>query len=183
MHLSTEAYFAASETGDAVTAIADLAARAEGLIALSGGLEGPIDRSLAEGNVEIASARTEELKRIFGDRFYVELQRHGLTQERTVEPLLLKLAYDLDLPIVATNAPYFASADDFEAHDALLCIAEGTYVAVDERRRLSREHYFKTGEEMRALFADLPEAIDNTIEIARRCAYRPLQRQPILRRS
>jgi DNA polymerase III subunit alpha len=180
MHLSTEAYCAASETGDAVTAIADLTTRAEGLIALSGGLEGPIDRSLAEGNVELARARTEQLKRIFGDRFYVELQRHGLTQERNVEPLLLRLAYDLDLPIVATNAPYFASADDFEAHDALLCIAEGTYVAVDERRRLSPEHYFKTGEEMRALFADLPEAIDNTIEIARRCAYRPLQRQPIL---
>ncbi len=180
MHLSTEAYFAASETGDAVTAIADLAARAEGLIALSGGFEGPIDRSLAEGNGELARARTEELKRIFGDRFYIELQRHGLTQQRTVEPLLLNLAYDLDLPIVATNEPYFASADDFEAHDALLCIAEGTYVAVDERRRLSPEHYFKTGEEMRRLFADLPEAIDNTIEIARRCAYRPLQRQPIL---
>src|SRR5512134_3515978 len=180
MQLSTEAYFAASETGDAVTAIGDLAARAQGLIALSGGLEGPIDRGLAEGNVELARARTEELKRIFGDRFYVELQRHGLTQERNVEPLLLNLAYDLDLPIVATNEPYFASADDFEAHDALLCIAEGTYVAVDERRRLSPEHYFKTGEEMRRLFADLPEAIDNTVEIARRCAYRPLQRQPIL---
>ena len=62
---------------------------------------------------------------IFGDRLYVELQRHGLPQERAVEPLLLNLAYDLDLPIVATNEPYFASAEDFEAHDALICIAAG----------------------------------------------------------
>ena len=108
MHLSTEAYFAASETGETVTSIADLAARAEGLIALSGGVEGPIDRSLADGNAELARARAEELKRIFGDRFYIELQRHGLTQERTVEPRLLSLAYDLDIPIVATNEPYFA---------------------------------------------------------------------------
>ncbi|MET0346911.1 MAG: DNA polymerase III subunit alpha, partial [Methyloceanibacter sp.] len=180
MNLSTAAHFAASETGETVTFIADLAARAEGLIALSGGLEGPIDRSLAEGNSELARERAEELKRIFGDRFYIELQRHGLTQQRTVEPLLLALAYDLDIPIVATNEPYFASRDDFEAHDALLCIAEGSYVTVDDRRRLSPEHYFKTGEAMRKLFADLPEALDNTIEIARRCAYRPLQRQPIL---
>jgi DNA polymerase III subunit alpha len=180
MHLSTAVHFAASETGETVTFIADLAARAEGLIALSGGVEGPIDRSLAEGNSELARARAEELKRIFGDRFYIELQRHGLTQQRTVEPLLLALAYDLDIPIVATNEPYFASGDDFEAHDALLCIAEGSYVTVDDRRRLSPEHYFKTGETMQKLFADLPEALDNTIEIARRCAYRPLQRQPIL---
>ena len=88
--------------------------------------------------------------------------------------------YDLDLPIVATNEPYFATQEDFEAHDALICIAEGSYVAVDERRRLSPEHYFKTSAQMRALFADLPEALENTVEIARRCAYRPLQRQPIL---
>ena len=180
MRLSTDAYFAASESGEVVTSIADLAARAEGLIALTGGLEGPIDAALTDGNAELARARAEALQAIFGDRLYVELQRHGLPQERAVEPLLLNLAYELDLPIVATNEPYFASADDFEAHDALICIAEGSYVAVDDRRRLSPEHYFKTAQQMRALFADLPEAIDNTVEIARRTAFRPLQRQPIL---
>jgi DNA polymerase-3 subunit alpha len=180
MRLSTDAYFAASETGEVVASCADLAARAEGLIALTGGLEGPIDRALADGNPELARARTEALHAIFGDRLYVETQRHGLPQERAVEPLLLNLAYDLDLPIVATNEPYFANADDFEAHDALICIAQGSYVAVDERRRLSPEHYFKSGDQMRELFADLPEALDATLEIARRCAFRPLQRQPIL---
>ena len=166
--------------GEAVASIGQLAARAEGLIVLTGGLEGPVDVALAEGNPELARARIEALQTIFGDRLYVELQRHGLPQERAVEPQLLKLAYDLDLPIVATNEPYFATQEDFEAHDALICIAEGSYVAVDDRRRLSPEHYFKTSAQMRALFADLPEALENTVEIARRCAYRPLQRQPIL---
>ena len=180
MRLSTEVYFAASELGKAVASISQLAARAEGLIALTGGLEGPVDVALAEGNPESGRARLEALRTIFGDRLYVELQRHGLPQERAVEPQLLKLAYDLDLPLVATNEPYFATQEDFEAHDALICIAEGSYVAVDERRRLSPEHYFKTSAQMRALFADLPEALENTVEIARRCAYRPLQRQPIL---
>ncbi len=180
MRLSTNAYFAAAELGEVVTAIADLAAHAEGLIALTGGPEGVIDRPLAEGNPELARHRLEALHAIFADRLYVELQRHGLPQERSVEPALLGLAYDLDLPIVATNEPYFATQEDFEAHDALICIAAGSYVAVDERRRLSPEHYFKTGAKMAELFADLPEALDNTIEIARRCAYRPMEREPIL---
>jgi DNA polymerase-3 subunit alpha len=180
MRLSTDAYFAASETGEVVTALGELATRAEGLIALTGGLEGPIDLALSDGNLELARGRLEALQAIFGDRLYVEIQRHGLPQQRTVEPPLLELSYDLDLPIVATNEPYFAGADDFEAHDALICTAEGSYVAVDDRRRLSPEHYFKTSGQMRELFADLPEALDNTLEIARRCAYRPLQRQPIL---
>jgi DNA polymerase-3 subunit alpha len=180
MRLSTDAYFAASETGEAVTPLAELAARAEGLIALTGGAEGVIDLPLAEGNPELARSRLETLKALFGDRLYVELQRHNLPQERAVETQLLNLAYDLDIPIVATNEPYFATQEDFEAHDALLCIAEGSYVAVDDRRRLSPEHYFKTAAEMRRLFADLPEALDNTIEIARRCAFRPEERMPIL---
>ena len=180
MRLSTNAYFAAAETGEVVTQVADLAAHAEGLIALTGGPEGVIDLALAEGNPELAKSRLEALKAMFGDRLYVELQRHGLPQERGVEPALLGLAYDLDLPIVATNEPYFETREDFEAHDALICIAEASYVAVDDRRRLSPEHYFKTGGKMRELFADLPEALDNTIEIARRCAYRPMEREPIL---
>ncbi len=180
MRLSTDAYFAATESGEVVTSIADLALRAEGLIALTGGFEGPIDGALADGNAELARARIDALQTIFGDRLYVELQRHGLPQERAVEPLLLNLAYELDLPIVATNEPYFETVEDFEAQDALICIAQGSYVAVDERRRLSPEHYFKTAQQMRELFADLPEAIDNTLEIARRTAFRPMQRQPIL---
>ena len=180
MRLSTTAYFTAAETGEALVTIGELANHAEGLIALTGGPEGVIDLALADGNPELARAHLEALQDLFGDRLYVEIQRHGLPQERAVEPQLLNFAYDMALPLVATNEPFFASADYFEAHDALICIAQGSYVAVDERRRLSPEHYFKTAEEMRTLFADLPEALANTVEIAQRCAYRPVQRDPIL---
>src|SRR5262249_46682475 len=113
---------------------------------------------------------------------YIELQRHGLKHEIEVEPGLLDLAYERGLPIVATNEAYFASPDDYEAHDALLCIATGSYVTEDKRRRLSPEHYFKPADEMAALFADLPEALANSIEIAKRCAFRPKGRKPILPR-
>jgi DNA polymerase-3 subunit alpha len=180
MHLSTHAYFTAAESGDAIITIEELAERAEGLIALTGGPEGVIDLPLADGNAELARDRLEALRHLFDDRLYVEIQRHGLPNEKAVEPQLLGLAYDMELPLVATNEPFFATTDDFEAHDALICIAQGSYVAVDERRRLSPEHSFKTATEMRALFADLPEAIENTIEIAQRCAYRPMLRDPIL---
>ena len=94
--------------------------------------------------------------------------------------MLLKLAYELELPIVATNQPYFATREDFEAHDALICIAESTVIAVDERKRLTPEHYFKSQSEMIKLFSDLPEAIENTIEIAMRCHFREKTCDPIL---
>jgi len=180
MRLSSNAYLAAVETGEVVTSIRQLAAQAQGLIALTGGPEGVIDLALAEANPDLARGRLAALKSIFGNRLYVELQRHGLPHERAVEPVLLELAYDAHLPIVAANEPYFAAPDDFEAHDALLCIAAGSYVTVDQRRRLSPDHYFKSAAEMRELFADLPEAIETTIEIARRCSYRPKERAPIL---
>ncbi|MGE0767638.1 MAG: DNA polymerase III subunit alpha [Hyphomicrobiaceae bacterium] len=157
-----------------------LADMADGIIALTGGPDGPIDQALRDGKPEIARARLERLMAIYGRGLYVEIQRHGLAPEAEVEPQLLELAYEFGVPIVATNECYFAKAEDYEAHDALICIAEGRYVSEDNRRRLTREHYFKTAEEMLRLFADLPEATANTIEIAKLCAYRPRGRKPIL---
>ncbi|MCC7252301.1 DNA polymerase III subunit alpha [Hyphomicrobium sp.] len=154
----------------------------DGLIVLTGGPEGPISRALAEGQTDLARERLERLQRVFNGNLYVELQRHGLKSEEEIEPQLIALAYDLGIPLVATNEVYFASPDDYEAHDALLCIAEGRMVTEDNRRRVSREHYFKSAEDMASLFADLPEALESTIEIAQRCAYRPLPRKPILPR-
>ena len=119
---------------------------------------------------------------LFGDRLYLELQRHGLDSERAIEDALIDLAYDRSIPLVAANEPYFAAASDYEAQDALLCVAEGALIATPDRRRLSPEHRFKTRAEMKALFADLPEATENSVEIALRCAYRPLTRKPILPR-
>src|SRR5690606_35688514 len=93
---------------------------------------------------------------------------------------MIDFAYRHDLPLVATNEAYFASEDMFEAHDALLAIAEGAHVGDMDRRRLTPDHRFRTPAEMKALFADLPEAIANTVVIARRCAFASPERKPIL---
>ena len=154
----------------------------DGLIALSGGPNGPLDGVLVAGQHPVALSRCQELQRLFGDRLYIELQRHGMAGERLAEPQLIDLAYSRGLPLVATNEPFFATRDDYEAHDALLCIAEGKLVADGERRQLTPEHRFKTRAEMTALFADLPEALAATIEIAQRCVFRPRMQAPILPR-
>jgi DNA polymerase III subunit alpha len=160
--------------------ISHIAAHADGLIALTGGPDGPIDGALADNQGLVAAARLKTLTQIFGDRLYVEIQRHGMAHEKQVEPPLIELAYRHDLPLVATNECYFADPDDYDAHDALLCIAEGRYLNEDDRRRVTREHHFKSAGAMVQAFADLPEALDHTIEIARRCAFRPRGRSPIL---
>ena len=182
MKLSSQAFFGPAEDEAPHIKTETLEAHGEGLIALTGGPDGPIDRALREDQKEAAYRRLGVLEKIFGDRLYVEIQRHGLRHEMEVEPALLNLAYARALPIVATNEVYFASPDDYEAHDALLCIAGGNFVVEDNRRRLSRDHFFKTAEEMAEQFADTPEALANTIEIAKRCAFRPTGRKPILPR-
>ena len=157
-----------------------LAAYAQGLILLTGGPNGPVNRLLADGQPQAAELLLDRLAHLFGDRLYVELQRHGLPSEGAVEERLIDLAYAKGLPLVATNDVHFGREDMYEAHDALLCISDGSFLDVEERRRLTPEHRFKTAEEMAMLFADLPEAVENTIEIARRCAFRPKKRNPIL---
>jgi DNA polymerase-3 subunit alpha len=154
----------------------------EGLIALTGGPSGPLDCAVAAGQADQAGLRCEKLLALFGDRLYIELQRHGMAHERAAEPVLVDYAYDKGIPLVASNEPFFAGAEDYEAHDALICIAEGRVVADSDRRQLTAEHRFKTRAEMAALFADVPEALDSTIEIAQRCSFRPRTRAPILPR-
>ena len=173
--------FLDGETGaEPAVALADLALESDGLICLTGGAAGPVGRLLAEGQTEAVEAALLALKDIFPDRLYVELQRHGLADEIRCEAGLVDLAYAHDLPLVATNDAYFPDREFYEAHDALLCIAQGRAVADDDRKRLTPEHFFRPAEEMRALFADLPEACDNTLVIARRCAFIPQPRKPIL---
>jgi DNA polymerase-3 subunit alpha len=152
----------------------------EDLIALTGGPDGPISRAFADDHAVLAAARCERLASLFGDRLYVELQRHNMDKERRVESALIDLAYEKGLPLVATNEPYFASSDDYEAHDALLCIASGKLIAETDREQLTSDHRFKTRAEMALLFADIPEALASTVEIAERCSFRPMTRKPIL---
>ena len=162
--------------------LAWLAGETDGIIALTGGPGGPLDTALSAGQSQLAGTRLDSLQGLFGDRLYVELQRHGRTSERQNEPMLIELAYTKSIPLVATNEPFFAAGSDYEAHDALICIAEGRLVAESERRQLTPEHRFKTRAEMVALFADLPEALASTVEIAERCAFRPRVHDPILPR-
>src|SRR6186997_201458 len=159
-----------------------LAGETAGIIALTGGPGGPLDGALAAGQSHLAASRLDVLLELFGDRLYVELQRHGTPSERRAEPGLIDLAYGKSVPLVATNEPYFAAVQDYEAHDALICIAEGRLLAETERRQLTPEHRFKSRAEMVERFADLPEAVASTVEIARRCSFRPRTHQPILPR-
>jgi DNA polymerase-3 subunit alpha len=159
-----------------------LRGQTKGIIALTGGPGGPLDSAITGGQSHLAGSRLDALQELFGDRLYVELQRHGRRTERQAEPALIELAYAKSIPLVATNEPYFATGADYEAHDALICIAEGRLIAENGRRQLTAEHRFKTRAEMVELFADLPEALHSTVEIAERCAYRPRTHQPILPR-
>ncbi len=167
----------------------ELETHAAGLICLTGGPDGPLGRLLRAGQGPKARALLTRLAAAFPGRLYVELQRHPgeggalPPAEAQSEQGHVELAYDLGLPLVATNDVHFPDAAMHEAHDALLCIAEGAYVDQNgPRRRLTPQHHFKTEAEMAALFADLPEALANTVEIARRCTYAAQKRKPILPR-
>ncbi|HEU0118465.1 MAG TPA: DNA polymerase III subunit alpha, partial [Alphaproteobacteria bacterium] len=162
----------------------ELAPHTGGLIALSGGTEGALGRQLLASQNAAAESVLLQFRDLFTDRFYIELTRHhgGAVSraETQIEKALIDLAYKNKIPLVATNDVYFGEADMYEAHDALLCIADKTVVSEQNRRRMTQDHRFKSAAEMRALFADVPEACDNTLIIAKRCAYMPPARQPIL---
>ncbi len=157
-----------------------LASHAEGLLLLTGGTAGPIARLLAEGQFAEAERLLAMFVEAFAGRTMMELNRHGLPVERAIEPGLITLADAAGIPIVAANDCYFAKPSMHQAHDALLCIAEGRTLAERDRRRVTPEHWFKPAATMRALFADLPEACDNTLAIARMCAVMAESRKPLL---
>lgn len=179
MYLSSKAYL---DAADGVPRLLKsyLLEDTEGLILLTGGAEGEVARHILKGR--LADARTElsTLAAAYPGRCYVEITRHGTQEEIKTEPDLLTLAYELGLPVVATHDARFLKPDDVTAHDALMCIANGEYLGQDDRKRVQPEQYLKTAAEMEALFEDLPEAIETTAEIARRCAIRAETRKPIL---
>ncbi len=182
MRLCSRAYLDTAQTERPHIKAGWLDGETKGLIALSGGPGGPLDAAVGGGQGALALARCEQLQGLFGDRFYIELQRHGLAAERAAEPGLIELAYTRGIAVVATNEPFFATREDYEAHDALLCIAEGRLLAESDRRQVTAEHRFKTRAEMASLFADLPEALAASVEIAERCSFRPRTLAPILPR-
>jgi len=180
MTLSSAAFLDAAAHEEAHVKLERLLAHCEGLIALTGGGEGPLSQLIEEGRHDLAREVLGELAGAFGDRLYIELQRHNERIEAGSEATLVEFAYDLALPLVASNDVRFKTRKDHAAHDALLCIASASYLGEQDRPRVSPEHYFKSADEMRRLFVDLPEALDNTAEIARRCAFAVPKRAPIL---
>ena len=142
----------------------------EGLIALSGAQAGAVGQALVQGDVERAHEAALQLAAVFPHRFYIELQRAGRAEDEAHVGAAVQLAARMKLPVVATHPVQFAQQDDYEAHEARVCIADGEILGNAKRvRRFTREQYFKTSAQMQALFADLPSAIANTAEIAKRC--------------
>lgn len=168
------------EDFDAHVTLEQLADFTEGLIALTAGSEGALAQLLADGQVSAAVEYTENLQALFPGRLYIELSRRNNPIEDAAEDALIDLAYQHDIPLVATNPAFFAEPEFFDAHDAMLCISDGEYVENMDRRRSSRDTWIKTGRQMGELFADIPEAIANTLVIARRCAALAPYRNPIL---
>jgi len=157
-----------------------LSAFSDGLIALTGGPEGVLNKLICQGQLDKAEEWLDYLLDIYSDNLYIELQRHGLHDEVIAEKHLINWAYAKGIRLVATNEPYFLNPDIFESHDALLAMQEGSYILEKDRRRLTRQHYFKSTEEMVDLFKDLPEAIENTINISKMCLVKSVKRDPIL---
>jgi DNA polymerase III subunit alpha len=182
MQLSSAAYLESDSHDEPHVPFARVLAHAEGLIALTGGGEGALAPLIAEGKGDVAIDALKQLRAAFGSRLYVELQRHGELIEAETEGPLLEMAYDLGLPIVATNDIRFEKRSGHGAHDALMCIAASSYLGEDDRPRVTHQHYFRSADEMREIFSDLPEAIENTAVIARRTAFKVEKRKPILPR-
>ncbi len=182
MRLSSAAFLDSESHDDPHVPLSRLKEYAEGLIVTTGGGEGAFARLLAEGKADVVEAELKQLAAVFDNRLYVELNRHGERIEAETEGALISLAYKLGLPLVAANDVRFKARSDHGAHDALMCIAASSYLGEEDRPRVTEEHYFKSAAQMTELFSDLPEAIENTSEIARRCAFRVETRKPILPR-
>jgi DNA polymerase III subunit alpha len=165
---------------DAHVTLEQLADHKDGLIALTGGAEGALAQLLSAGQHDAASSYLTRLQALFSDCLYIELSRRNDAVEEAAEEALIDLAYARDIPLVATNPAFFAEPDFFDAHDAMLCISDGAYIESADRRRSSRDTWIKTGKQMHELFADVPEALANTLVVAQRCAALAPYRNPIL---
>ena len=154
--------------------------KSSGIIALSGGSEGLIGKLLLQGQDKQAHKFLLEIKEIFNNNFYIEITRHGTKNEDLIEEKLLQLAFENNIPLVATNDVYFLTPEMHEAQDILSCIYEGHSLVEENRKKNSPEQYFKNYEQFLELFKDLPEAIENTIKIAKKCHTMAFERPPTL---
>lgn len=171
--LVSKAYQEGQHLGKPLVKRAWIEEYAQGLIALSSGMAGDIGQALQNEEYALARTRAQAWQKIFPQHFYLEIQRVGKPGEAAYNKQIITLAQEVQIPIVATNDVRFIDKEDFEAHEARVCIHEGLTLA-DPRRtnQYTRQQYLRSAEEMTELFADLPSAIQNTVEIAKRCTVK-----------
>ncbi|MCC6925381.1 DNA polymerase III subunit alpha [Novosphingobium sp.] len=179
-HLVSRAHLDRPLELDAHVTLDDLAGHSDGLLCLTAAGEGALVRLLAEGRHDAAAAYCERLEHLFPGRLYIEVARRGDAAEDAAEDALIELAFARNVPLVATNPASYGDPNFYGAHDAMLCIANSTHVDAPERPRSSPQWWVKSAPMMNELFADLPEAIANTLVVAQRCAYAPPKRKPLL---
>ena len=178
--LSSASFLENDELSDPHVDFNELLEDNTGVAIFSGTVFGLFGQLFNKGKFNEIHELYKELKSNFGDRFYIEIQRHNDQNELGFEKFNLQKSLELEVPIIATNEVFYLDKDMHEAHDALICIGNKTYVNEKTRIRLSNEHYFKNNSEMMELFVDIPEALENNYNFPLRCNFRPLFSNPIL---
>ena len=178
--LSSKSFLEIKENEEPHCNIEDLVKNSEGLILLSGSFDGLIGQLFFKNLTDEIFFLFKKFNKIFKDNFYLEIQRHNDDGEKLFESFLLNTSEKLSLPLIATHEVFYLDKDMHEAHDAYLCVGEKTYVNVKDRRKYTNEHYLKTSEEMHQLFKDLPDALENNVNLPLRISYRPINSPPIL---
>ncbi len=158
----------------------DVLSTVNDIIILSGTINGLIGKLFVKGRIEEIEEIYSNLKKKFKNNFYIEIQRHGDENEKTFEQFNLNLSKKLDIPIIATNEVFYISKDMHDAHDALICIGNKTYLNEKNRIKYSNNHYLKSDNEMEKIFSDLPEALENNYNLIYKCNFKPSFSKPVL---
>ena len=158
----------------------DVLSTVNDIIILSGTINGLIGKLFVKGRIEEIEEIYSNLKKKFKNNFYIEIQRHGDENEKTFEQFNLNLSKKLDIPIIATNEVFYISKDMHDAHDALICIGNKTYLNEKNRVKYSNNHYLKSDNEMEKIFSDLPEALENNYNLIYKCNFKPSFSKPVL---
>ena len=180
IELSSKAYLEVADTEDPHCLIDDLIKYSDGIIVLSGAVNNLIGNIFNKGLIDEIEELIKLLNNNFKENFYIEIQRHGDKNEKEFEIFNLNLSKKYQIPIIATNEVYYLNKEMHEAHDALMCIGQKTYINDQKRLKLTNNHYFKSSSEMSEIFKDLPEALENNYNLPYRCDFRPITSKPIL---
>ncbi len=180
IELSSKAYLENDDNDQPHCSIEDLTKYSDGIIVLSGAINNLIGNMFNKGLFEELGELITILNNNFKENFYLEIQRHGDKNEKEFEIFNLNISKKYEIPIIATNEVYYLDKEMHEAHDALMCIGQKTYINDQKRLKLTNNHYLKSSEEMDEIFKDLPEALENNYNLPFRCNFRPIPSKPIL---